>query len=330
MRIETSFTQLLGCDLPIVVAPMFLVSNIAMVVAASQAGAIGSFPALNVRPVEKLREWLMEIRQRTTKPYAVNLIVNRSNIYLSQQLEICLAERVPMIIASLGNPEDVIRQAHAVGTKVFCDVVQEEHAKKAVNAGVDGLIAVASGAGGHAGNISASVLVPYLARQFPNVPVLAAGGIANGASLAASLAYGASGVSMGTRFIASTECQVGDDYKQAIVQSGPEDIVTTYKLDGVAANVIATPYIKKQGTQLTWLERLLWHNRKIRSWIMGYRSLSSLPLLQKAAEKPTWKQVWGAGQTVGLIDDVIPIPEILDRMVKEYAQAVRNLPEVKE
>jgi len=315
----------MGCDLPIIMAPMFLVSNIAMVVAGSEHGIIGSFPALNARPVDTLRDWLQEIQNRTNKPYAVNLVVHRSNPYYAQQLKICLEKKVPMIIASLGDPAEVIREAHQIGTKVFCDVVNLEHAQKAVSKGADGLIAVASGAGGHAGNISPFVLIPYL-LQYVSVPILAAGGIGNGATLAAALALGSSGVSMGTRFIASQECGVTEDYKNAIVHSGPEDIVTTYKLDGVPANVIHTPYVKKIGTELNWMERWLLHHRQFRAWILRLRAWKSFKMLQQAIEKPTWKQVWGAGQTVGIIQEIAPIPSIIAQIQQEYIAAIQQLP----
>ena len=323
--LKTRFTDDLGCDVPIIVAPMFLVSNVDMVVAASETGAIGSFPALNARPVETLRDWLREIKQRTRRPFAVNLIVNKSNIYYRQQLDICMEERVPMIIASLGNPEEVIRRAHEVGCKVYCDVIFEEHAKKAVDCGADGLIAVSSGAGGHGGNISPFVWIPYLKKHY-SVPIVAAGGIADGAGLLAALALGADGVSVGTRFIASRECPVVDDYKQAILRARPEDIVTTYKLDGVPASVIRTEYVRKMGTELNWLERKMLKNRRLRQVVFALRTLRSMRLLEKAAHRPTWKQLWGAGQVASLIDDVQPIADILRRMVEEYEQVRNALP----
>lgn len=326
MKIETELTSRLGCQFPIIVAPMFLVSNVAMVVAGSEAGAIGSFPALNARPVAQLREWLHEIKSATQNPYAVNLIVNRSNPYLEQQMTICLEARVPMIIASLGDPAELIRRAHAVGTQVYCDVIEEKHAEKAVAAGADGLIAVTAGAGGHGGNISALVWIPYLKKRFPGVPIIAAGGIADGRGLAAALALGAAGVSIGTRFIASEECRVAQSYKDAVVNSNPHDIVTTYKLDGVAANVINTPYIKRRGTQLNVLERILFRNRQLRKLLMGMRALRSIPLLDQAAQGSTWKELWGAGQVAGLIDEVLPIVEIVNRIVAEYVQVREHLP----
>jgi nitronate monooxygenase len=327
MKIETPFTKMIEIDLPVVVAPMFLVSNVEMVVAGSEAGGLGSFPALNVRPVEKLRDWLQEIKRRTAKPYAVNLIVNRTNIYFKKQMEICLEERVPMIIASLGDPTELIEKAHEVGTKVFCDVIRREHAQKATDAGADGLIAVSGGAGGHAGNISSLVWIPYLKKRF-DLPILAAGNLATGEGMAAAFALGASGIYLGTRFLASTECPVSENYKNAIVNSHPQDIVATYKLDGVAANVINTKYVQKKGTQINWLERQLFRSKKLRPLIFVFRTMRSVGVLAEAIKKPTWKELWGAGQVVGLIDDVAPISEIIKRIVNEYDETTKRLPEI--
>lgn len=325
MRIKTPFTEMMNCDLPIIVAPMFLVSNVDMVVAGSEAGAIGSFPALNARPAEKLRKWLQHIRARTQKPFAVNLVVNKTNIYFPEQMEICLEEKVPMIIASLGDPSALIHKAHEVGTKVFCDVIREAHARKAVDAGADGLIAVSGGAGGHAGSISSLVWIPYLRRQF-EVPIVAAGNVADGRGLAAVLTLGAAGASVGTRFIASTECPVTEPYKQAIVKAVPHDIVTTCRLDGVPANVIETAYVRKKGTQLNWLEKQLFKSKKLRPVMMAYRTMRSVGVLAEAAKKTTWKELWGAGQVAGLIDDVAGISELLHRMAREYRDVCNALP----
>ncbi len=322
MEIQTRFTQMMGCRLPIVVAPMFLVSNPEMVIAGCQAGAVGTFPALNIRPVEKLREWLQEIRSKTNNTYGVNIIVHRSNIHARRQMEICLEEKVGFFIASLGSPKELVQEAHKIGSKVFCDIISEEHAKKAVAAGADGLIAVCAGAGGHSGNISPLVFIPRLRKQF-SLPILASGGIADGRTLAASLLLGADGVLMGTRFIASKECPVSQEYKDAIVQAKAEDIVTTYKIDGIAANVINTPYVQKTGTQLNFLEKFLFRHPKLRNWVTMKRIMSSLSILTTSIERPTWKQLWGAGQSVALVDDVQSIPEILNKIYQEYTQAFK-------
>lgn len=282
---------MVGCKLPVVIAPMFLVSNPDMVVAGCESGALGTFPALNIRPVEKLRDWLKEIQSKTQKPYGVNIIVNKSNQHAQKQIEICLEEKVTFFIASLGNPKELIQKAHQIGSKVFCDVINQEQAKKAVDVGADGLIAVCAGAGGHAGNISPFVLIPMLRNMF-SLPILASGCVVHGRSLAACLTLGADGVLMGTRFIASKECPVATEYKEAIVNARPEDIVTTYKLDGIAANVINTPYVKKTGTQLSLWERLLFRYPKLRKWIMAQRAWRSMPVLMQSIQKPTWKQLW--------------------------------------
>ncbi len=327
MKIQTRFTEMMGCDMPIIVAPMFLVSDVGMTVAGSEAGGVGAFPALNARPVEKLREWLQAVKKQTDKPYAVNLIVNRTNIYFPKQMEICLEEKVPMIIASLGDPSELIKKADEVGTKVFCDVIRKEHAQKAVNAGAHGLIAVCGGAGGHGGAISSMVWVPFLKKHF-DVPILAAGNITDGRGLAAMLALGADGASIGTRFIASKECPVVQNYKDAIVESEPHDIVTTYKLDGVPANVINTKYVQKKGTQLNVFEKLLFKSRKLRPMMMAYRTMRSIKPLTEAAKKPTWKELWGAGQGVGLIDEVDSIEGIMEKFAAEYAETIANMPNV--
>ncbi|RYZ69804.1 MAG: nitronate monooxygenase, partial [Proteobacteria bacterium] len=193
-KIDTDFTKLMNCTLPIIGAPMFLVSNVEMVVAVSEAGGVGTFPALNYRPIEAYRDAVKQMRARTSKPFGVNIIVNKSNTRQADDVRYALEGGVNLFITSLGSPASVIREAHKQGAKVFCDVTNLEHALKVQDLGADGVIAVGAGAGGHAGPISPLVLVPWL-REKLSIPVIAAGGIANGAQIAASLALGASGVS---------------------------------------------------------------------------------------------------------------------------------------
>ena len=217
-RIDTAFTRMLGVRYPIICAPMFLVSNIDMMVEVAEAGAIGVFPSLNFRPSNAFREALREVRRRTTHAYGVNLIVHKSNERMNADLQICLEEKVPFIITSLGSPQEVIQKAHAIGTRVFCDVINLKHALKVQSLGADGVIAVGSGAGGHAGAISPLVLIPWLKKHL-SIPVVAAGGIASGSQLVATLALGATAVSVGTRFIASMEATVDSSYKSAITSA---------------------------------------------------------------------------------------------------------------
>ncbi|HUP58273.1 MAG TPA: nitronate monooxygenase, partial [Bdellovibrionota bacterium] len=205
---------------------MFLVSDEELVANVSEAGGLGAMPSLNWRTPEKFREAVREVKKRTSKPFGVNLIVNKSNPRVASDLAICAQEKVPLVITSLGNPKETIQQMHAVGSKVFCDVTTLEYAQKVEGQGADGVIAVSAGAGGHAGPVSPLVLIPYLARNL-RIPIIAAGGVATGEQVAALLLLGAAGVQVGTRFIATTEAKVDANYKNAILKASPEDIVLT-------------------------------------------------------------------------------------------------------
>lgn len=321
---ETSFTRSLGVEYPIIVAPMFLVSNEDMVVEGSEAGAIGTFPALNYRPLDKYAEALKNIRARTQKPIGVNIIVNKSNTRQKEDLKIALDHGVNMFITSLGNPKDVIKEAHKNGAKVYCDVTNLEHGLKVQDLGADGVIAVGSGAGGHAGPISPLVLIPWLKTEL-KIPIVAAGGIATGAQIAACLALGASAVSIGTRFIACKEARVTDNYKQAILKSSPEDIVLTSRVSGTPAAVIKTKYIEKQGLDLPLLVKAAKKIPGSKRVLTPLIHLMGMRVLEGAIEKPTWKEVWSAGQSVGLVDDILPTAEIIKRLMSEYRACVSSL-----
>lgn len=322
--IKTPFTEAFKLSCPIIVAPMFLVSNEDMVVEGSEAGALGTFPALNFRPIEKYREALKQIRARTKKAIGVNIIVNKSNVRQSEDLKAALEVGVDLFITSLGNPRDVIQDAHKNGAKVYCDVTNLEHARKVQDMGADGVIAVGSGAGGHAGPISPLVLLPWLKREL-EIPIVAAGGIAHGAQIAACLTLGASAVSVGTRFIASREAGVDDAYKNAVVQASPEDIVLTRRVSGTPASVIRTPYVEKQGTDLSLLMKTLKSIPGSKKFVTPLIHFLGMKALEEAATKPTWKTVWCAGQSVGLIDEILSCREIVERLVAEYHEAVGQL-----
>lgn len=319
-KLNTSFSQLMGVDLPIIAAPMFLVSNPDLVVAASEAGGIGTFPALNYRPLEKYAEILKEIKSRTKKPMGINIIVNKSNTRQNDDLKIALDHGVELFITSLGSPKKVIEEAHKNGAKVLCDVTNLEHAKKVQDMGADGVIAVGAGAGGHAGPISPLVLVPWLKTEL-QIPIIAAGGISHGSMIAASLALGAAGVSIGTRFIASLEAQVDESYKQAIVTSTPEDIVMTTRVSGTPAAVINTPYVQKLGTDLPWAFKVLKNNSVTKKYMVPLIHLMGMKSLEAAATKPTWKTVWTAGQSVGLVDDILSVADIYKKLMAEFEES---------
>lgn len=322
--IQTPFTKLLNIKYPIIGAPMFLVSNEDMVVNTSEAGAIGAFPALNYRPIENYKKALENIKSRTKKPICVNVIVNKSNTRQFEDLKIALDLGVEMFITSLGTPKDVIKEAHKNGAKVFSDVTNLEHALKVQDLGADGVIAVGSGAGGHAGPISPVVLIPWLKENL-KIPIIAAGGVATGSTMASMLALGADGVSVGTRFIACKEATVENGYKKAILDSTPEDIVLNSRISGTPANVINTEYVKKMGDDLPYLVSLLKKHPLTKKIVVPLIHLAGMKALEKAATKPTWKTVWGAGQGVGLIHDVLSCEEIVNKLVNEYFETLKGM-----
>lgn len=318
--IPTDFTRMMGCDLPIIAAPMFLVSNEALVTQASNHGAVGAAPSLNWRSAEAFEAALVDIKSKTNRPYAINLIVNKSNLRAQQDLDVIVRQQVPMVITSLGNPQEVIERVHAYGGKVFCDVVDLKYALKVQAQGADGVIAVSAGAGGHAGPVSPLVLIPYL-KEHLTIPVIAAGGIATGRQILAAMVLGADAVQIGTRFIATTEAGVSQEYKQAILDSEPEDIVMTRRISGTPAAVINTPYIQKVGLDLPPLEKFLRKYPLTAKYAKLLRYIKGTKDLETSAEKVTWKTVWSAGQGVGLIHDIQPTAAVIETLVREYREA---------
>lgn len=322
--IPTDFTTLLGCRFPIIAGPMFLVSNENLVSAVSEAGGVGGMPSLNWRTTEAFRKVVRNVKGLTSKPYAVNIIVNKANPRVAADLEVCAEEGVPLVITSLGSPRETIKRMHEVGGKVFCDVTTLDYARKVEDLGADGVIAVAAGAGGHPGPISPLVLIPFL-KEHLKIPVVAAGGIATGAQMAAALLLGASAVQIGTRFIASVESTVDDAYKKAILDADPEDIVLTEKISGTPAAVIRTPYIERTGLRLNRVEKLLMRFPGTKKYVKIVRSYLGAKALERAVAGTTWKEVWSAGQGVGLIEDVLPAAKIVRRLVEQYYEASGEL-----
>ena len=328
MKIQTSFTDMLNIQYPFIGAPMFLVSNTDMVVEISEAGGIGTFPSLNFRPAEKYAEALKEIKSRTKKPIGVNIIVNKSNTRAQSDLKTSLDHGVELFITSLGSPKQVIEEAHKNGAKVICDVINLEHALKVQDMGADGVIAVGAGAGGHAGPVSPIVLVSWLRKKL-KIPVIAAGGIADGATMASMLTLGASAVSVGTRFIASKEARVEQAYKDAVVKASPEDIVMTTRLSGTPAAVIKTPYVERMGLDLPWYLKVLKDQKMTKKYVVPLIHLLGTKALEEAATGPSWKTVWSAGQSVGLIDDILSCREIVEKLVREYEDCLSHAPRLK-
>ena len=294
--------------LPVICAPMFIVSNPDLVIAQCKAGLIGSFPALNARPMEVLDDWLTRIKAEladdpNAAPFAVNQIIHPSNERLEHDMALCVKHEVPLIITSLSAPTQIVPHVHAYGGKVFHDVISVRHAEKALEAGVDGLILVCAGAGGHAGMLSPFELVGEI-RKFYDGPIALSGAITNGSAILAAQAMGADFAYIGTRFIATAEAHALDAYKQAIVDSAAVDVVYTPYFTGVHGN-----YLKK-------------------SIVAAGLDPANLPEKDKtsmnfggATAAKAWKDIWGAGQGVGTIDDVMPTADLAARLKQEYKAA---------
>lgn len=323
-KLETAFTRLLGIDYPIIGAPMFLISDAKLLVAIGNAGATAAFPALNFRPVEELRTAIRKVKEGTKAPFGVNIVVIDSNKHRDAQIEICLDEGISYIISSLGNPTDLIRKAHKKGVKVFCDTVSEKHSQKAVDAGCDGLIAVTSGAGGHAGDISPFALIPRLKEKF-KVPVVAAGSIVSGQSVLAALALGADAVYVGTRFIASDEADAPLEYKRAIVAAAVDDIVKSDRVDGFPGNFINNESFRKHIPDAGFIEKAIRISPKFEKAWRLYKASGTL-LGKPEKLKASYKTVFSAGHGVGLIDDIRSCESIVHSLVTEYREAKKALP----
>ena len=303
--------------IPVVGAPLFIISQPDLVIAQCKAGVVGSFPALNARPAELLDSWLTQIAaelaawdaahpERPSAPFAVNQIVHKSNDRLAHDLEMCVKHRVPIVITSLGAREDVNQAVHSYGGIVLHDVINVVHAKKAVDKGADGLIAVCAGAGGHAGSLSPFALVDEI-RAWWDGPLLLAGAIANGRSVLAAEALGADLAYIGSAFIATAEAQASAAYKASIVASSAVDVVYTNLFTGVLGNYLKSS-VRNAGLDPDNLPT----------------SDPSKMNFGDASAK-AWRDIWGCGQGIGGIREVPTAGALVDRLVEEYAAAKRRI-----
>lgn len=306
--------ELIDIQYPIIQAPMFLVSNEDMTVAALENGITSCIPGLNYRTVPELRKAIQNIKKRSNKPFGINLIVNKSNPFYKKQLEACIDEGVDYFITSLGNPKEVIEYSQKIGAKVFCDIVDIKMAKKVEDLGCDAIIAVSKEAGGHSGNIASTDLIPMI-NDAVSIPVISAGGVATHEQYMDKLALGAAGISAGTVFIASHESKVSDDYKQAIVDHGAKDIILTKKLSGTPCTVINTPYVQKIGSKESWLEKIMHNNKKLRKYAKMLIAKRGFDSLRKAAFSATYKTVWCAGPTIEDVHSIRSTKEIIEELV---------------
>jgi len=305
--------------LPAIAAPMFLVSGPALVIAACKAGVIGAFPSLNARPAATFERWLDEIEQalgnaaraatpaRPVAPYGVNLIVHRSNRRLDSDLALTVAHRAPLVISSVGHPGPVVEAVHGYGGLVLADVIHLHHARKAIQAGVDGLILVCAGAGGHAGTLSPFAFVRQV-REFFSGPLVLAGAISDGAGIAAAQALGADLAYLGTRFIACEESLAPAGYKAMIVQSEARDIIYTPAISGIHANFMRHSLIAA-GLDPEHLPP------------PGAHDFGA----ELDGETKAWRDIWSAGQGVGGIHDVPSVASLVDRLEREWRACVADL-----
>ena len=302
---------------PVIASPMFILSTPKLVIAQCKAGVVGSMPALNARPAEQLEEWLIEITEalaahnrdhpdQPAAPFAINQIVHKSNDRLEHDMAMCVKYKVPIIITSLGAREDVNAAAHSYGGIVMHDVINNTFAKKAIEKGADGLIAVAAGAGGHAGVKSPFALVQEI-REWFDGPLALSGSIATGGAVLAAQAMGADFAYIGSAFIATEEARAAEEYKQAVVDGTSDDIVLSNLFTGVHGNYLA-PSIRKAGLDPANLPE----------------SDPSKMNFGGGAQK-AWKDIWGCGQGIGAVKAVVPAAELVARLKREYQAAKQRV-----
>ena len=302
---------------PVIGSPLFIISNPKLVIAQCIAGVVGSMPALNARPASQLDEWLAEITEtlaahnkanpdRPAAPFAINQIVHKSNVRLEEDMAMCVKYKVPIIITSLGAREEINQAAHSYGGVVLHDIINNKFAHKAIEKGADGLVAVAAGAGGHAGVKSPFALVQEI-RQWFDGPLALSGSIASGRAILASLAMGADFAYMGSAFIATEEARASDEYKQCIVDSNSDDIVYSNLFTGVHGNYLA-PSIRNAGMDPEHLPE------------------SDPSKMDFGGDKTkAWKDIWGCGQGIGAITKVQTTAELVAQLKREFAEAKAEL-----
>ena len=295
-------------SIPAIASPLFIISNPDLVIAQCKAGVVGSFPSLNARPLPQFEEWLVRLNEELTEedaPYAVNLIVHKSNDRLMEDLDLCVKYKVPMIITSLGAREDVNEAIHSYGGIVLHDVINDFFAKKAIEKGADGLIPVAAGAGGHAGSLSPFAFVQEL-RQWFDGPIALSGSIANGGAVLAAQAMGADLAYIGSAFIATKEARADIRYKEMIVNSDAGDIVYSNLFTGVHGNYLR-PSIEAAGLDPDNLPES--DPSKMNFGSGGNTSAKA------------WKDIWGCGQGIGAVKEIVPAADLVARLVREYNDA---------
>lgn len=313
--LDTPFSRQVGIEVPLICGAMYPCSNPELVAAVSDAGAIGIVQPVSMTYVHRhdFREGLRLIRRLTPKPIGMNALIEQSSrVYherMTRWVDIALEEGVRFFITSLGNPRWVVERVSAAGGVVYHDVTERKWARKGIDAGVHGLIAVNDRAGGHAGPRSAEQLLEELGDF--GVPLICAGGIGDGAGFARALAMGYAGVQMGTRFIATEECHASQAYKRAIIEADEGDIVLTERITGVPVSVIRTPYIARMGTRAGPVARWMLRHRRTKHWMRTIYALRSLRQLKRSSLDESGDDFWQAGKSVAAIAQVVPAREVV-------------------
>ena len=317
MKNKTSILS--DLSIPVIAAPLFLISGPKLVIECCKNGIVGTFPALNQRTTEGFEEWVIQIKAeldkfeketgKTPAPFGVNLIVHNTNPRVQADLKICIKHKVPIIITSLGAVSRLVDAVHSYGGIVLHDIVKKRHAEKAAEAGVDGLILVSAGAGGHAGTINPMALISEV-KGFFNKTIILSGCISNGRDVASAMQMGADYAYMGTRFINTKESRAPEDYKQMIINSGATDIVYTAAVSGVPASFLR-PSLESMGiTEEMWSKKAKVDFGK--------------ELDAAQAEAKAWSTIWSAGQGVTNISDNIPVKELVERIINEFKDAIKE------
>ncbi len=311
---KTELLERLNLSLPAVAAPMFIVSQLGLVKACCKNGILGTFPALNNRSTEGFEEWLIDLKKdlslfenesgKKAAAFGVNLVVHHSNPRVEADLEVCVRQKVPVVITSLGAMKRVVDRVHSYGGLVFHDVINARHAQKAIEAGVDGLICVCAGAGGHGGTLNPFAFVSEVRKMFDGI-VLLGGGIGSGREIAAALQLGADLAYMGTRFINTEEAIADPDYKRMVIDSGSSDIIYTSAVSGVKANFM------KESLERAGIGSDMWKSKEKLSFGEGL-----------GAESKAWKNIWSAGHGATNIKETMPAQKLIERLKAEFLEAL--------
>ena len=306
--------EILDIKYPVILAPMFLVTNIENVKSAIDAGATGALVAHNYRTPDALRKDIQILKKENKRPFGVNITLDFANEMNKENLEVCIEERVDFLITSLGDPGDVIKRCKPKEIKVFCDVVNEKHAAKVAGRGADAIIAVNNRAGGHAGALEKGEIIPLLTQKF-EIPIISAGGVVTNQQFKEVMELGAAGVSVGSAFIATKESKVPIEYKDAVIQGSEDDVILTPRISGIPSTVINTAYIKSLGKSMSWMEKRLKKRKKTKRLVQKALNRTGLSKYQHKIVGPDYTKVYSAGPSISDVHEETTVRAVIERIV---------------